>query len=76
MIRKKIFGEEHNAVGTSYNNLGMVYHSIGEYDHGREIYIKAVMIKKKIFGDSTGQWRRAIATWGRCTTALGNTIKQ
>ena len=30
MIRKKIFGEEHADVASSYNNLALVYNNIGE----------------------------------------------
>ena len=51
IIRKMIFGEEHNKVATSYNNLGLVYHSIGEYNQAKEFQTKAVMIQKKIFGE-------------------------
>ena len=58
MIRKKIFGEEHEAVATSYNNLGSVYDSIGEYNQAKEFHTKALMIRKKIFGEE----HEAVAT--------------
>ena len=32
MIMKKIFGENHADVATSYNNLALVYNSLGEYN--------------------------------------------
>ena len=51
MIRKKIFGEEHSSVATSYNNLAKVYYRIGEYNQAKELYEKALMIRKKIFGE-------------------------
>ena len=51
MIQKKNFGEEHNAVAASYNNLGTVYHSIGEHNQAKELHRSALMIRKKIFGE-------------------------
>ena len=35
MIWKKIFGEEHSDVATSYNNLALVYECIGEYNQAK-----------------------------------------
>ena len=51
MIEKKIFGEEHAAVATSYGNLASVYYSIGEYNQANELHEKALVIEKKIFGE-------------------------
>ena len=51
IIRKKIFGEEHADVATSYNNLGIVYRNLGQYNEAKEHYEKAVIIRKKIFGE-------------------------
>ena len=50
-IRKKIFGEDHAHVATSYNNLASVYNSLGEYNQAKELYEKALTIRKKIFGE-------------------------
>jgi len=36
IIRKKIFGEEHAGVATSYNNLGIVYQDLGQYNEAKE----------------------------------------
>ena len=51
MIRKKIFGEDHADVATSYNNLAAVYHSLGEYNQAQELIDKALVIRKKIFDE-------------------------
>ena len=51
IIRKKIFGEDHADVATSYNNLASVYDSLGEYNQAKELHEKALIIYKKIFGE-------------------------
>ena len=51
MIYKKIFGEDHAHVATSYNNLASVYNSLGEYNQAKELHEKALTIRKKIFGE-------------------------
>ena len=48
IIRKKIFGEDHTDVASSYNNLASVYSSLGEYNQAEELYEKALVISKKI----------------------------
>ena len=50
-IRKKIFGEDHADVATSYDNLALVYNRLGEYNQAKELHEKALMIFKKIFGE-------------------------
>ena len=50
MIRKKSFGEDHADVATSYNILGSVYYSPGEYNQAKELQKKALVICKRIFG--------------------------
>ena len=51
MIRKKIFGEDHADVASSYNNLASVYFSLGECNQAKELHEKALTIHKKIFGE-------------------------
>ena len=51
IINKKIFGEEHASVATSYNNLGSVYQHLGQYNEAKEYHEKALIIRKKIFGE-------------------------
>ena len=50
-IRKKIFGEDHANVATSYNNLASVYNRLGKYNQAKELHEKALTIHKKIFGE-------------------------
>ena len=51
LIRKKIFGEDHADVATSYNGLASVYNRLGQYNQAKELYEKALTIRKKIFGE-------------------------
>ena len=51
MICKKIFGEDHANVTTSCNSLASVYSSLGEYNEAKELQEKALVIRKKIFGE-------------------------
>ena len=51
MICKKLFGENHDNVGTSFNNLASVYNSVGEYNQAKDLNEKALMIRKKIFDE-------------------------
>ena len=50
-IYKKILGEDHADVATSYNNLALVYERLGEYNQSKELHEKALIIRKKIFGE-------------------------
>ena len=48
----KIYTENHNwKVAGSYNNLGNVYSSLGDCNKRKQYHEKALIIKKKIFGD-------------------------
>ena len=49
MIRKTIFGVEHEAVAESCNNLALVYSRKGKYDQAIEHYKKGLRIGEKIF---------------------------
>ena len=51
MLKKKIFGEDHADVATSYNNLALVYERLGEYNQAKELHEKALTIRKQIFGE-------------------------
>ena len=51
VIRKKIFGEDHANVATSYNNLALVYNNLGEYNQAKQLHEKALLIRRKIFGE-------------------------
>ena len=45
-IYKKIYGEDHADVATSYDNLALVYERLGEYIHAKELHQKALIIRK------------------------------
>ncbi|CAH3192364.1 unnamed protein product [Porites evermanni] len=51
ILRKKIFGEDHADVATSYDNLALVCKRLGEYNQAKELHEKALIISKKIFGE-------------------------
>ena len=51
MIRKKIFGEDHTDVASSYNNLASVYGTLGKYNQAKELHEKALVIWRKINGE-------------------------
>ena len=47
VIRKKIFGEDHDHVATSYHLLAVVCNNLGEYNQAKELEKKAFMISAK-----------------------------
>jgi tetratricopeptide (TPR) repeat protein len=49
-IYERVFGTEHPDTASSYNNIGWVYYSLGEYDMAFEYFIKALTIDEKVFG--------------------------
>ena len=51
MIQKKLYGEEHADLATTYNNLGAVFHSLARYKQAKEYHGKALIIQKKIHGE-------------------------
>ena len=51
IIFKKIFGEEHANVSSSYENLGNDYKQLGQYNEAKEYHEKALIIQKKICGE-------------------------
>ena len=51
-IRKSVYGEHHPDVATSYNNIGLVYDSQGEYSRALEMYERSLEIIKSVYGDN------------------------
>ena len=47
-IDKKIFGEDHADVATSYNNLALVYVSLGEYNQAKNFTKKHWQFAKRL----------------------------
>ncbi len=50
-IRKEISGEDNSDTATTYNNIGIVYAYLGDYDKALEYYNKALSILQKILGE-------------------------
>ena len=71
MICKKIFGEDHADVATSYENLAAVYDSLGEYNHAKELHEKALMIRKKIFAEDHANVARSYNNFPSVYNRLG-----
>ena len=51
-IRLQVYGESHPDVATSYNNIGYVYSSQGNYNDALKYYQKALEILLKFYGES------------------------
>ena len=47
MRYKKVFGDDHPYVATSYDNLASVYNNLGNQTKAKEFREKALMIRKK-----------------------------
>ena len=60
---KKVFGEDHADVATSYNNLTLVYKHLGEYNQAKELHERALKICKKIFGGDHADVATIITIW-------------
>ena len=70
-ISKKIFGEDHSDVATSYNNLASVYLSLGEHNQAKELTEKALTIYKKIFGEDHADVATSYSTLALVYDSLG-----
>ena len=46
VIWKKLYGEDHAEVASSYDNLASVYNRLGEFNQAKEMSEKALMIRK------------------------------
>ena len=55
MIRKRVFGDNHGEVASSYKNLASVYYSLGDYIPAKELHEKALMILRRVFGNNHGK---------------------
>ena len=65
MIRKKIFGEDHADVETSYNNLALVFNRLGVYNQAKDLHEKALIIRKLFFGEDLQcqRWSKTILAY-------------
>ena len=71
MIRKNIFGEDHNDVASSYNNLASVYLTLGKYNHAKELHEKALVIWGKINGEDHVDVARSYNNLASVYSSLG-----
>ncbi len=51
-IYKDVLRENHPDTADSYNNIGVVYDYLGEYDKALEYFNKALKIRKDVLGES------------------------
>jgi len=49
-LSKRLLGEEHPSVATSYNNLALLYKSQGRYQDAEPLYVKALEIAELNLG--------------------------
>lgn len=49
-LREKLYGKDHADTATSYNNLGVVYNSQGNYDKALKYLGKALDIRERVSG--------------------------
>ena len=49
-LSEKLYGTDHADTATSYNNIGLVYKTQGDYEHALEYYKKALVIDEKVLG--------------------------
>ena len=73
---KKIFGEEHAAVATSYNNLGIVYQILRQYNEAKAGCYSGMIINKKIFGEEHAAVATSYNNLGSFLKILDSTMKQ
>ena len=80
-IRKEIHGEHHGDVATShnnlgdvaasYNNLGLVYRDLSQYNQAKEYHEKSLAIRKEIHGEHHGDVATSHNNLGTVCSALG-----
>ena len=51
LICKERFGEEHEYIATSMNNLALLYNSQGKYKAAESLYLKALGMYQKLLGE-------------------------
>ena len=62
MIWKNLFGEDHVKVATSYNKLALVYHTLGENNQAKELFEKALIIRKITFAEDHNKVKHQFTT--------------
>ena len=70
-----IFGEQHLDVATSYNVIGLVYDSQGNYTKALEYHEKSLAIRLSIFGENHPDVADSYENLYDIYTKLGDTEK-
>ena len=71
-ISRRAFGENHPGMALSYNNIGFIYDSLGNYDRALEYYTKALAIRKRVFGEDYPDTAMSYNNIGSIYDSLGN----
>ncbi|KAM7441747.1 hypothetical protein ABFA07_009212 [Porites harrisoni] len=70
-ISKEIYGEHHDDVAQSYNNLGNVYINLAQYSQAKEYHQKSLAIRKEIYGEHHGDVAASYNNLGNVYSDLG-----
>ncbi len=73
-IYRKVFGEDHPYVAIHYNNIGMAYEYLGDYDKAIGYYEKALAINRKTFGENHSNTANSYNNLGNVYLNKGETI--
>ena len=73
--RKRTYGEENSDTASSYNNIGLVYSSLGDYPKALEYFEKSLETSKKLFGEEHPDTARAYNNIGTIHDSLGDYTK-
>jgi len=50
-IFERVLGKEHPNIATILNNLGLLYHLIGDYTQAKPLYERSLVIREKVLGE-------------------------
>jgi hypothetical protein len=76
VISLNALGPDHPGVGASYNNLGVVYVSQGQYDKAIEYYEKDFVIRLKALGPDHPQTKLVQTDLAVCKRASNRLIDE
>ena len=71
-IKLKTIGENHSSVATSYNNMGLVWKSKGNYDKALEYYEMSLVISIKTIGENHSWVAATYGNIGQVWDSKGN----
>ena len=64
IVNRKIYGEEHGKVATTFYNLGVVCRDTGQYSQAKEFFETALIIRRKIYGEEHGDFAASYDSLG------------